>query len=494
MRKKFKLLSALLLSAQIFSISPLSVLADELEAKEPSTEVREKEDEEESSQKKDKEKEKENGNNEGKQESEEEETDNSEEKEENPEKPVDPENPEKPNNPEKPKTNPSQPDKPKPAPNPEKKPAPEENTTPESKPEDPQPEEITSETVTSEQNHQDLVESVDTIQQPTPTNPIQNNQGSQIIEVGPSHKTNGSTIHFEKNETTETFVRKIGNSARKIGQKTDLYASVMIAQAMLESGNGSSQLSQAPYYNLFGIKGSHNGKSVSFATQEDLGDGEMITIQSGFRVYDSYEESLEDYAELLKEGITGNPDFYSGTWKQNAESYTDATEFLTGKYATDSQYNDKLNGLIETYGLTEYDKEFSSLEINADGFAVPLNNYSISSTFGPRGSEFHRGLDLAAGQGEPIYSSKDGVVLKAEYHDSWGNYVVLEHNDGMTTLYAHQAEYVVAEGESVLQGDLIGFVGSTGNSTGPHLHLEICKDSSLTVDKLLNPSEILFNR
>lgn len=304
-------------------------------------------------------------------------------------------------------------------------------------------------------------------------------------------ETNGS-VHFEKNESVESFIRKIGEPARKIGQEKDLYASVMIAQAILESASGSSELAQAPNYNLFGIKGTHNGKSVSFATQEDLGSGNRYTTQAGFRVYENYEDCFNDYATLLKEGLTGNSKFYEGVWKSNAATYQEATEYLTGRYATDTSYNKKLNGLIETYELTEYDKARQDVEISATGFAVPVKNYSISSPFGLRGGEFHRGLDMAAAQGEPIYASKPGTVLKAEYHYSWGNHVVIEHNGGMTTLYAHQAEYVVKPGDHVEQGQLIGYVGSTGNSTGSHLHLEICQDSSLSQGKLLDPQKVLF--
>ncbi|MFD2386189.1 glucosaminidase domain-containing protein [Enterococcus rivorum] len=94
-----------------------------------------------------------------------------------------------------------------------------------------------------------------------------------------------------------------------------MYASVMIAQAILESGSGNSGLSVAPYYNLFGIKGSYEGSSVTMKTQEDDGKGNLYTIDSAFRQYPSYKESLEDYAKLLKEGLSGNSEFYKGTWK-----------------------------------------------------------------------------------------------------------------------------------------------------------------------------------
>ena len=314
-----------------------------------------------------------------------------------------------------------------------------------------------------------------------------------IQELVPSSKQdNEGNIHFEKDESVESFIRKIGESARKIGQENDLYASVMIAQAILESASGQSQLAQAPNYNLFGIKGTHNGKGVSFATQEDLGNGTLYTTQATFRQYENYEDSLNDYAHLLKEGLTGNSHFYEGVWKTNAKTYQEATKFLTGRYATDTSYDKKLNGLIETYDLTKYDKEVAGPQLNKKGYVVPLKNYTISSPFGTRGGEFHRGLDLAAAQGEPIYASKAGTVIKAEFHPSWGNVVAIEHEDGTTALYAHQQEYQVKVGDKVKQGQIIGYVGSTGNSTGPHLHLELALDRSLATDKLINPETVLF--
>ena len=98
---------------------------------------------------------------------------------------------------------------------------------------------------------------------------------------------------------------------------------------------------------------------------------------------------------------------------------------------------------------------------------------------------------MAASQGEPITASQSGIVIKAEYHPSWGNYVVISHADGTNTLYAHQQEYSVRAGEHVKQGQLIGYVGSTGNSTGSHLHFEVCSDSSLLKSKLIDPRTII---
>jgi murein DD-endopeptidase MepM/ murein hydrolase activator NlpD len=69
---------------------------------------------------------------------------------------------------------------------------------------------------------------------------------------------------------------------------------------------------------------------------------------------------------------------------------------------------------------------------------------------------------------------------------------VIEHEDGMTTLYAHQQQYAVKVGNKVERGQTIGYVGSTGNSTGSHLHFEVCKDSSLSQNMLVDPQTVLF--
>lgn len=165
-----------------------------------------------------------------------------------------------------------------------------------------------------------------------------------------------------KNQTTQEFIATIGKDAQKIAWKEGLFASVMLAQTILETGSGNSQLARPPHHNLFGIKGSYKGKQVTFATQEDNGSGQLYTIRSGFRQYPSYKESLEDYAALLKKGISGNSDFYQAVWKEHAATYQAATKALTGTYATDTHYDKKLNALIETYKLTGYDADPEKVE------------------------------------------------------------------------------------------------------------------------------------
>ena len=164
------------------------------------------------------------------------------------------------------------------------------------------------------------------------------------------------SFHFSQNQTTDQFLKKIADDAQEIGQKEGIYASVMMAQAILESGSGNSLLSSEPNHNLFGIKGSYKGSSVTFNTLEQDSSGQSYQIRAQFRKYPSYKESLEDYADLIKNGLTGNPDFYKPTWKSETKDYKEATKYLEERYATDRQYSQKLNAIIEAYDLTKYDE------------------------------------------------------------------------------------------------------------------------------------------
>jgi len=311
-------------------------------------------------------------------------------------------------------------------------------------------------------------------------------EDSSLSEVSNSEKS----LLFIPARNTWEFIDLIGEEARKVGQENDLYASVLIAQAILESGSGKSNLSQAPYYNLFGIKGSYKGRSVVLPTQEDTGNGSHYSTQAVFRQYNNYKESLADYARLLLNGLPQNKNYYQGVWKKYAKNYQQATLFLTGRYATDTQYNQKLNALIQTYQLTDYDQPQDKKKKDSD-YLQPVANSVISSNFGSRAGEFHRGIDFAAANETPIHAAKEGLVIRSEWHPSWGNYVVILHPDGLTTLYAHASRNVVKVNQKVKQKQVISYVGSTGNSTGPHLHFEVNRSTSLTQSSLLDPLTVL---
>ena len=151
------------------------------------------------------------------------------------------------------------------------------------------------------------------------------------------------------------FISQICGYATEVAAANDLYASVMMAQAILESGWGASTLTTTAN-NMFGIKGSYNGQYVTMDTYEDDGSGNYYLISAKFRKYPSLKESFEDNAYVLcNTSFSSGNYYYSGAWKSNTTSYTQATAWLQGRYATDTSYASKLNNLISTYNLTQYD-------------------------------------------------------------------------------------------------------------------------------------------
>jgi murein DD-endopeptidase MepM/ murein hydrolase activator NlpD len=110
---------------------------------------------------------------------------------------------------------------------------------------------------------------------------------------------------------------------------------------------------------------------------------------------------------------------------------------------------------------------------------MPIDAVAMTSGFGMRNHPIlrqrrqHQGVDLAAPNGTPVYATAAGLIGMAQYYSSYGNYVQIEHGGELQTRYAHLTSYTVHPGDMVQKGDLIGYVGSTGRSTGPHLHYEV---------------------
>jgi len=116
---------------------------------------------------------------------------------------------------------------------------------------------------------------------------------------------------------------------------------------------------------------------------------------------------------------------------------------------------------------------------------MPVKKGWISSRYGWRTSpfsgkkQFHKGIDIPARNGADIIAVADGVVIRSEKQQALGNLVEINHGDGMRTLYAHNSKNTVSIGQSVSKGDKIAEVGSTGRSTGPHVHFQVFKDGKI---------------
>ncbi|MDY3225237.1 MAG: peptidoglycan DD-metalloendopeptidase family protein [Candidatus Faecousia sp.] len=134
----------------------------------------------------------------------------------------------------------------------------------------------------------------------------------------------------------------------------------------------------------------------------------------------------------------------------------------------------------------KYDEYLAKLALQGENppsnatWVTPVSGWTLTSAFGMRVhpilgvSRMHNGIDMSCAQGTPIYATRAGVVTSASYQAGGaGNYVSINHLDGFASIYMHMTHYVVSPGQNVSQGQLIGYVGSTGLSTGPHLHFGV---------------------
>ncbi len=186
---------------------------------------------------------------------------------------------------------------------------------------------------------------------------------------------------------------------------------------------------------------------------------------------------LESYNALMEDDFTGD------------DAKAAFSEIIAA--ATDKSENKKEELQLQASGGK--DIEFTSLEtlegisfenIDTDfSMQLPLKYFVITSDFGYRYSPvtgepgIHTGIDMAADYGVPIYAAADGVVADSAWDDSYGNYVKLLHKDNTVSIYAHCSSLCVSEGETVSVGEKIAEIGSTGASTGNHLHFEVRKDN-----------------
>lgn len=195
--------------------------------------------------------------------------------------------------------------------------------------------------------------------------------------------------------------------------------------------------------------------------------------------------------------------FGGGTYRTLSVLYHEKFDDITLTDAVLDEQNPKATGselsdVIETEGykiISELydeviDKDVSenitekeelksiSVSASAQSFLTPVVG-TVVSEYGMRTNPvtniycLHGGIDIAAESGTEIYAAYDGVITLAGYSSTYGNYIIIEHNSNIKTLYAHCSKLLLNEGAAVSKGDVIALVGSTGRSTGPHLHFEV---------------------
>ena len=173
-----------------------------------------------------------------------------------------------------------------------------------------------------------------------------------------------------------------------------------------------------------------------------------------------------------------------------------ATEIATAAAFTSPEntfgvLRDLLQGLENRLRYVRRDVERREALANATPSIWPAHGW-LTGTFGGRSDPFsgepafHQGLDISTEKGQPVFATADGLVESAAYTGDYGNLIVLQHGFGLATRYGHMSGFAVRPGRAVKRGDVIGYVGSTGRSTGTHVHYEI-----LANGKLINPLQLL---
>lgn len=192
-------------------------------------------------------------------------------------------------------------------------------------------------------------------------------------------------------------------------------------------------------------------------------------------------ETLQDAVEENKAKVVANQDAIEQKVSENsnylASLNNESAEYkaMIKEYEAEiARFDRQIEALLQSNGSSG-----SGTLVNSSGLICPLQ-YSgvyVSSPF-YRNSDgsYHGALDLCVSggsYGKSISAAESGTVITASYHWSYGNYVVVDHGNGLSTLYAHCSSLAVGAGQSVSKGQTIAYVGSTGNSTGPHLHFEV---------------------
>lgn len=193
-------------------------------------------------------------------------------------------------------------------------------------------------------------------------------------------------------------------------------------------------------------------------------------------------EQLSESEEILKEKRTESDDILRDLIAKQSEFQV----LLDESEALQNELMNEIAQKQKELQAAQYKEELVKMALKGQNppsnatWIEPVSGYTISSPFGNRksptagASTYHRGVDMACPSGTPIYATRAGTVTVASYQAGGaGYYVSINHGDGFASIYMHMTRYVVSKGQSVTQGQLIGYVGSTGISTGPHLHFGV---------------------
>lgn len=343
---------------------------------------------------------------------------------------------------------------------------------------------------------------------------------AQIAKLNQQMETLQSQISSAKSDIDKTIAQKekIDAELNILIQKIDI-TNALVAEltANIETKNGEISDSEIEYqkkYEIFKerLRVAHEDGKISYIAMlfgaESISDflsrvdrvGAMLeydtkvmselkteksNLESAKTVYEEQKKAQEEYLSLLKEdeaALEAKKDeaaTYYAKLQSNKEYYITLYE---KQLAAEEQLQKELQAYLKELERQQNNKFVGGTFM----WPVPLSYTRVSSPYGSRPNpftgkpEFHNGIDIPAGYGTDIYASNSGTVTIATSHWSYGNYIMVDHGGGYATLYAHCSKLLVSKGDKVKKGDVIAKVGSTGSSTGNHLHFSLYESSAHT--------------
>lgn len=254
---------------------------------------------------------------------------------------------------------------------------------------------------------------------------------------------------------------------------------VAVAQAELETEKDA----------LEEVKAELDAKQAELAGKREEADALLVELNAKGEAFEALKDEAEEDEEALIAEIAAAEKAYNDEIARLKEEERKREE---ERRRREEEERRKAEEALKQQQAAAGGVAPPSSVTNGVTWVMPCSYKYLSSPYGWRihpvygYRKFHSGVDLAAPSGNPIYASRSGRVTIATYSDSAGYYVTLNHGDGFSTSYLHMTHYVVAPGDYVAAGQVIGYIGSTGVSTGPHLHFSIYYNGNT-----LNPADYI---
>jgi murein DD-endopeptidase MepM/ murein hydrolase activator NlpD len=257
-------------------------------------------------------------------------------------------------------------------------------------------------------------------------------------------------------------------------------------------GTGAALKAKYEVASMFATKTTLEFENANYRAATEQLAGQIMALQTAMSdlgaraaLDPALQNSMDKLPAVVKSRAMGGP--------TAAAALTSMAPGLTSPENTFALLKDLLQGLESRLQTVRSDVDKRNQLAAATPSIWPTHGW-LSSSMGNRADpltgekDFHPGLDISADKGDPVYSTADGKVTHAASAGNYGNLVIVEHGYGLETRYGHLSAFKVTVGQAVKRGDLLGLVGSTGRTTGPHLHYEVRANG-----RILNPLQLLLN-